>query len=72
MYTATILLPAKYWHQDAAVFADSLLGSFRGIFHRRRKDAFPSDDGESLYQIPDNIYIADITEVPFTGLVDVW
>ena len=29
-----------------------------------------SDDGESLYQIPDNIYIADITEVPFTGLVD--
>ena len=29
---------------------------------------FTSDDGESLYQIPDNIYIADITEVPYTGL----
>ena len=27
-----------------------------------------SDVGESLYQIPDNIYIADITEVPYTGL----
>ena len=32
------------------------------------KMLFTSDDGESLYNIPDNIYIADITEVHFTGL----
>ena len=31
---------------------------------------FTSDDGESLYNIPDNIYVADISEVHFTGLQD--
>lgn len=40
----------------------------RRIFIADGKMLFTSDDGESLYQIPDNIYIADITEVPYTGL----
>ena len=34
------------------------------------KMLFTSDDGESLYNIPDNIYVADISEVHFTGLQD--
>ena len=55
-YTKMQCLPTPYWCQ--------------GIFIADGKMLFTSDDGESLYQIPDNIYIADITEVPFTGLVD--
>ena len=31
---------------------------------------FTSDDGESTFHIADNIYIADISELPYTGLVD--
>lgn len=29
-----------------------------------------ADDGESMYNIPDNIYIVDISAVHFTGLKD--
>ena len=45
------------------------------VGHRNGPDCHPAflvfkckDDGESLYNIPDNIYVADITEVHFTGL----
>ena len=31
---------------------------------------FTADDGESTYHIADNIYIADISEVIYTGLVE--
>jgi hypothetical protein len=55
-YTKMQCQPTPYWCQ--------------GIFIADGKMLFTSDDGESLYQIPDNIYIADITEVPYTGLVD--
>ena len=53
-YTKMQCRPTPYWCQ--------------GIFIADGKMLFTSDDGESLYQIPDNIYIADITEVPYTGL----
>ena len=53
-YTIMQFRPSPYWCQ--------------GIFIADGKMLFTSDDGESLYQIPDNIYIADITEVPYTGL----
>ena len=55
-YTKMQCRPTPYWCQ--------------GIFIVDGKMLFTSDDGESLYQIPDNIYIADITEVPYTGLKD--
>jgi hypothetical protein len=55
-YTKMQCQPTPYWCQ--------------GIFIADGKMLFTADDGESLYQIPDNIYIADITEVPYTGLVD--
>jgi outer membrane protein assembly factor BamB len=55
-YTKMQCLPTPYWCQ--------------GIFIADGKMLFTSDDGEALYQIPDNIYVADITEVPYTGLVD--
>ena len=53
-YTKMQCRPMPYWCQ--------------GIFIADGKMLFAADDGESTYQIPDNIYIADITEVPFTGL----
>ncbi len=41
----------------------------QGIFIADGKMLFTADDGESTYHIPDNIYIADISAVPYTGLV---
>ena len=65
MYIATALKPASTIPKCNVV---PLLIGVRGIFIADGKMLFTSDDGESLYQIPDNIYIADITEVPYTGL----
>ncbi|MGL5684028.1 MAG: hypothetical protein ACRDDZ_13410 [Marinifilaceae bacterium] len=45
--------PTPYWTQ--------------GIFVVDNKMLITADDGESTWHIPDNIYIADITEVPYTG-----
>lgn len=53
-YTKMQCRPMPYWCQ--------------GIFIADGKMLFAADDGESTYQIPDNIYIADISEVPYTGL----
>ncbi len=55
-YTKMQCRPTPYWTQ--------------GIFIADGKMLFTADDGESMYQIPDNIYIADISEVPYTGLVE--
>ena len=55
-YTKMQCRPTPYWCQ--------------GIFIADGKMLFTADDGESLYQIPDNIYIADISEVAYTGLVE--
>lgn len=55
-YTKMQCYPTPYWCQ--------------GIFIADGKMLFSADDGESLYQIPDNVYVADITTVPYTGLVD--
>lgn len=55
-YTKIQLAPTPYWCQ--------------GIFIADGKMILSADDGESLYQLPDNLYIVDITEVPYTGLVD--
>ena len=54
-YTKMQCRPTPYWCQ--------------GIFIADGKMLFTADDGESTYHIPDNIYIADITAVPYTGLV---
>lgn len=55
-YTKMQCRPTPYWCQ--------------GIFIADGKMLFASDDGESTYQIPDNIYIADISDVTFSGLKD--
>lgn len=46
--------PTPYWCQ--------------GIFIDNGKMLFAADDGDAAYLIPDNIYVADISEVPYTGL----
>lgn len=46
--------PTPYWCQGITI-ADS-------------KMIFAADDGEADYLIPDNLYVVDIEEVPFTGL----
>ena len=46
--------PTPYWCQ--------------GIFVADGKLIFSCDDGEAAYNLPDNLYTADISEVPFTGL----
>lgn len=53
-YTKMQCRPCPYWCQ--------------GIFIADGKMLFTADDGESTFNIPDNIYIADISEVPYTGL----
>ncbi len=55
-YTKMQCRPMPYWCQ--------------GIYIADGKMLFTSDDGESTYHIADNIYMADISEVPYTGLVD--
>ncbi|MEG2599756.1 MAG: hypothetical protein RSA66_09830 [Muribaculaceae bacterium] len=55
-YTKMQCYPTPYWCQ--------------GIFIVDGKMLFAADDGESSYQIADNLYIADISEVPYTGLKD--
>ena len=53
-YTKMQCRPCPYWCQ--------------GIFIADGKMLFTADDGESTFNIPDDIYIADISEVPYTGL----
>ena len=48
--------PMPYWCQ--------------GIFIADGKMLFTADDGESTYHIADNIYVADIADVAYTGLKD--
>lgn len=55
-YTKMQCRPTPYWCQ--------------GIFIADGKMLFTADDGESTYHIADNIYIADISEVIYTGLVE--
>ena len=55
-YTKIQLAPTPYWCQ--------------GIFIADGKMILSADDGESMYNLPDNLYIVDISEVPYTGLKD--
>ena len=55
-YTKMQCRPTPYWCQ--------------GIFICDGKILFTADDGESTFHIADNIYVADITELPYTGLVN--
>src|SRR3712207_1437387 len=55
-YTKMQCRPCPYWCQ--------------GIFIADGKMLFAADDGESTFGIADNIYVADITSVPYTGLKD--
>ena len=48
--------PTPYWCQGITI-ADG-------------KIIFSADDGEAMYNLPDNLYLCEIDEVPFTGLVD--
>ena len=53
-YTKVQCRPNPYWCQ--------------GIFIADGKMILSADDGESTYHIADNLYIMDITGVPYTGL----
>ncbi len=55
-YTKMQCRPAPFWCQ--------------GIFIADGKMLFSADDGEALYHIPDNIYIADISKLQFSGLTE--
>ena len=46
--------PTPYWCQGIFIAGDKML--------------FAADDGEAAYGIPDNIYVMEIGDVPFTGL----
>lgn len=48
--------PTPYWCQGITI-ADG-------------KMIFAADDGEAAYNIPDNLYICEIGDVPYTGLVE--
>lgn len=48
--------PTPYWCQ--------------GVFVADNKLIFSCDDGEAAYRIPDNLYFADLGDVPYTGLVE--
>ena len=48
--------PTPYWCQGITI-ADG-------------KMIFASDDGEAMYNLPDNLYICEIGEVPYTGLTE--
>ncbi|MCM1504946.1 MAG: hypothetical protein NC127_07100 [Muribaculum sp.] len=53
-FTKLQCAPTPYWCQ--------------GIFIVDGKMLFSADDGEASYRIPDNLYVADISEASFTGL----
>lgn len=55
-HTKMQCVPTPYWCQ--------------GIFIADDKILFSADDGEAAYNLPDNIYVADIADVPYTGLVE--
>ncbi len=55
-YTKMQCRPAPYWCQ--------------GIFIADGQLLFAADDGEASFNIADNIYRADISKVPYTGLKD--
>lgn len=55
-YTKMQCRPTPYWCQ--------------GIFIADGKMIFAADDGEATFQIADNLYIADISQVSYTGLVN--
>ena len=55
-YTKMQCRPTPYWCQ--------------GIFIADGKMLFTADDGESTFHIADNIYVADIADVAYTGVKD--
>jgi hypothetical protein len=55
-YTKMQCRPAPYWCQ--------------GLFIADQKMLFSADDGEAAFQIADCIYRADISEIPFYGIVN--
>ncbi|MDE6339904.1 MAG: hypothetical protein K2K97_08990 [Muribaculaceae bacterium] len=48
--------PTPYWCQGITIAGDKIL--------------FSSDDGEAMYNLPDNLYVCELGDVPFTGLID--
>lgn len=48
--------PTPYWCQ--------------GIFIADGKMIFAADDGEATYNLPDNLYVAQVDSVPYTGLTE--
>ncbi len=55
-YTKMQCRPTPYWCQ--------------GLFIADSKMLFSADDGDSTFQIPDCIYCADISYVPYSGIKD--
>lgn len=54
-FTKMQLAPTPYWCQ--------------GIYIAEGKMLLSADDGDADYNLPDNLYIVDVSEAPFTGLV---
>lgn len=55
-YTKMQCRPMPYWCQGIYITDNTML--------------FTADDGESTFHIADNIYMADISDVPYTGVRD--
>lgn len=55
-YTKMQCRPTPYWCQGIYITDNTML--------------FTADDGESTFHIADNIYAADISDVPYTGVRD--
>lgn len=55
-HTKMQCMPTPYWCQ--------------GITIAEGKIVFSADDGEAAYGIPDNLYVAELGDVPYTGLIE--
>lgn len=55
-HTKMQCVPTPYWCQGIAITDGKMI--------------FSADDGEAVYNIPDNLYICELGDVPFTGLVE--
>lgn len=55
-HTKMQCVPTPYWCQGIFIADDHII--------------FSADDGEASYGLPDNLYTADISEVPYSGLTE--
>lgn len=48
--------PTPYWCQGVTIADNKMI--------------FSADDGEAMYNLPDNLYICELGDVPYTGLIE--